>query len=146
MTTIGKIIETRRKELGLTLEEVGNAVGVTKSTVKKWETGYIANMRRDRILALSKVLELNPNVLIDESDKQWDEEFEKFVDDIANNRETLIKCLEKGFTNNKEVLLACDIVIELYSFNSKGLTMVKSFLDMLIEKDEYIVIEDDESV
>ena len=32
---IGKIIEERRKELGLTLEEVGNAVGVSKSTVKK---------------------------------------------------------------------------------------------------------------
>ncbi len=145
MTTIGKIIEMRRKELGLTLEEVGNAVGVSKSTVKKWETGYIANMRRDRILALSKVLELNPNVLIDESDEQWDEEFEKFVNDITNSREVLLKCLEKGFTNNKEIMLAYDIVIELYSFNLKGLTMVKSFLDMLIEKDEYIVMEDDEN-
>ena len=37
----------RRKELGLTLEDVGNIVGVTKSTVKKWESGYIENMRRE---------------------------------------------------------------------------------------------------
>ena len=66
MSSIGKIIESRRKELGLTLEEVGNAVGVGKSTVKKWETGYISNMRRDRINALAKILQLNPNVLIDE--------------------------------------------------------------------------------
>lgn len=31
---IGKIIEKRRKELVFSLEEVGNAVGVGKSTVK----------------------------------------------------------------------------------------------------------------
>lgn len=29
-------IKQRREELGLTLEEVGNIVGVGKSTVRKW--------------------------------------------------------------------------------------------------------------
>lgn len=58
--TIGEKISTRRKELGLTLEDIGNFVGVGKSTVKKWESGYIANMRRDKIAALSKVLQMNP--------------------------------------------------------------------------------------
>lgn len=33
-------IEQRRKELKLTLEQIGNFVGVSKSTVKKWESGY----------------------------------------------------------------------------------------------------------
>ncbi|MBO5415138.1 MAG: helix-turn-helix transcriptional regulator [Clostridia bacterium] len=36
-------IKERRLELGLTLEEVANAVGVAKSTVKKWESGQIAS-------------------------------------------------------------------------------------------------------
>lgn len=31
---IGELINKKRTELGLTLEEVGNAVGVSKSTVK----------------------------------------------------------------------------------------------------------------
>lgn len=48
MSEIGNLIYNRRKELGLTLEEVGNAVGVSKSTVKKWENGFISNMRRDK--------------------------------------------------------------------------------------------------
>ncbi len=60
MMTIGDKIATRRKELGLTLEEIGSAVGVGKSTVKKWESGYIANMRRDKIAALAKILQLSP--------------------------------------------------------------------------------------
>ena len=66
---IGKIIEERRKELGLTLEEVGNAVGVSKSTVKKWESGYISNMRRDKIALLAKALDINPTQLINTEDE-----------------------------------------------------------------------------
>lgn len=61
---IGKIIRERRNELGLTLEDVGNAVGVTKSTVKKWEDGYISNMRRDKLAELARVLQLDPVVFI----------------------------------------------------------------------------------
>lgn len=63
--TIGEKISARRKELKLTLEDVGNAVGVGKSTVKKWETGYIANMRRDKISLLAKVLQMNPSEFVD---------------------------------------------------------------------------------
>ena len=65
---IGKIIEERRKELNLTLEEIGNAVGVSKSTVKKWESGYISNMKRDKISLLAKVLQISPTKLIDGDD------------------------------------------------------------------------------
>lgn len=34
-------LKERREELGLTLGEVGKLTGVGKSTVRKWETGYI---------------------------------------------------------------------------------------------------------
>lgn len=67
---IGDIISTRRKELGLTLEEVGNFVGVGKSTVQKWESGYISNMRRDKIALLAKVLKMNPAELIDDDSSE----------------------------------------------------------------------------
>lgn len=53
-------IKTRRTELGLTLEQVGDYVGVSKSTVKKWESGFIANMRRDKIARLAEVLKISP--------------------------------------------------------------------------------------
>lgn len=64
MEEIGKIIYERRKELSLTLEEVGKAVGVGKSTVRKWENGMIKNMGRDKLAALAKVLRLNPVMLV----------------------------------------------------------------------------------
>lgn len=65
MGDIGNLIKARRLELGLTLEEVGEAVGVGKSTVRKWETGHIQNMRRDRIAMLARVLQIDPSLLID---------------------------------------------------------------------------------
>lgn len=60
MCDVGKKMFDRRKELGLTLEEVGKEVGVGKSTVRKWENGMIRNMGRDKIAALSRVLQMNP--------------------------------------------------------------------------------------
>ena len=61
---IGTIIYNRRKELGLTMEQVGNYVGVSKGTVKKWENGAIANVKRDKIAKLSQILKLNPITFI----------------------------------------------------------------------------------
>ena len=60
MCEIGKKMYLRRKELGLTLEEVGDAVGVGKSTVRKWENGLIRNRGRDKLAALAKVLQMDP--------------------------------------------------------------------------------------
>ncbi|MBO5019241.1 MAG: helix-turn-helix domain-containing protein [Clostridia bacterium] len=65
--TIGEFIQRRRKELDLTLEEIGLATGVGKSTVKKWETGFISNMGRDKIKQLAKILNVSPSVFINES-------------------------------------------------------------------------------
>ncbi len=60
----GEFIYRRRKELGLTLEQLGSAVGVSKSTVKKWESGAISNMRRDKIPLLAKALDVSAQTLI----------------------------------------------------------------------------------
>ena len=53
-----------RQELGLTLEDVAKVVGVGKSTVRKWETGYIENMRRDKIAKLAEALHTTPAYLM----------------------------------------------------------------------------------
>lgn len=57
-------IKELRKEKGLTLEQVADIVGVGKSTVRKWETGMIANMKRDKIASLAKALGTTPAYLM----------------------------------------------------------------------------------
>lgn len=59
-------IKSRKKELGITLEQIGDIVGVGKSTVRKWEQGMIENMRRDKISLLASALKISPLLLIND--------------------------------------------------------------------------------
>ena len=65
-------IKQLRQDRGLTLEQVAEVVGVGKSTVRIWETGMIANMRRDKIADLAKALGTTPAYLMG-----WKEEEDK---------------------------------------------------------------------
>lgn len=65
-------IKQLRQDRGLTLEQVAEVVGVGKSTVRKWETGMIANMRRDKIADLARALGTTPAYLMG-----WKEEEDK---------------------------------------------------------------------
>lgn len=58
------ILKEKRLEKGMTLEEVGNLVGVGKSTVRKWENGMIENMGRDKIIKLSNALSISPLAIL----------------------------------------------------------------------------------
>lgn len=57
-------IKRLRLEKEMTLEQVGRKVGVGKSTVRKWETGAIANMGRDKIALLATALGTTPAYLM----------------------------------------------------------------------------------
>lgn len=61
---ISRKIKELRLERNMTLEQVANIVGVGKSTVRKWETGMIANMKRDKIALLAKALGTTPAYLM----------------------------------------------------------------------------------
>ena len=63
-------IKNLRQEKGLTLEQVADVVGVGKSTVRKWETGMIANMKRDKIASLAKALGTTPEYLMGWEEKE----------------------------------------------------------------------------
>jgi repressor LexA len=66
---IKDLIKQKRNELSLTLEDVARAVGVSATTVLRWENGDIANMRCDKIVDLANVLEVSPGVIMGWDDK-----------------------------------------------------------------------------
>ena len=76
MNTGEKIYDLRTQK-GLTLEELGNMVGVGKSTVRKWENGMIANMKRDKILAVAKALDTTPAYLMGWEDDAEDASYKE---------------------------------------------------------------------
>ena len=57
-------VKTYREQIGLTMQELADAVGVSKSTVSKWEKGSIKNMRRDKIEKLAIALKIKPSLII----------------------------------------------------------------------------------
>ena len=97
---MGEKIKTLRKAQGLTLEQVGQAVGVGKSTVRKWEEGDIQNMRRDKIAALASALRTTPEFLMG-----WNQREDRWT---ANLRENVASILE-----NCEPVGAADAGVDL---------------------------------
>ena len=92
---IRDILRNRRIELHLTMKQIADAVGVSEGTVSRWESGDIDNMRRDKIAALSKVLSLDPRVIMgwegaENSQQQkyyTDEATAQMAEDMATNPE-----------------------------------------------------------
>ena len=76
---MGQKIKSLREEKGMTLEELGNIVGVGKSTVRKWETGMIANMKRDKIAKIANALGVEPAYLMG-----WEDNLNKNMPKIQN--------------------------------------------------------------
>lgn len=61
-------IKKRRLELGLTMADVAQLVGVSEATISRWESGDIANMKRDKIVSLAQALHVSPSFIMG-----WDE-------------------------------------------------------------------------
>lgn len=61
---IGKRIHDRRIELGLTLQEVADIVGVQNSTIYRYEKGEIKRVKLPVIEAIASALKISPGYLI----------------------------------------------------------------------------------
>lgn len=76
ITDVKKLLKDRRIELGLTMKQVADFVGVSEGTVSRWEAGEIANMKRNRIVALAQILRISPAQIMgwdnpDETKKEY---------------------------------------------------------------------------
>lgn len=61
---ISKKIRELRKRMGLSLEQVAEQIGTSRQTVHRYETGAIANIPHDKIVALAGVLGTTPASLM----------------------------------------------------------------------------------
>jgi repressor LexA len=96
-------IKQLRTEKGMTLEQVATIVGVGKSTVRKWETGMIANMKRDKIALLAKALGTTPAYLMGwkEDTKRHSPEEQK----LTEGEEVLLNLFRQIPVEKQEVVL-----------------------------------------
>lgn len=57
-------IKTLRNENNYTLEDLAKIIGVSPSTILRWESGEIKNLRRDKIKKLADALHTSPAYLM----------------------------------------------------------------------------------
>ena len=86
---MGVKINLLRVQKGMTLEELGDKVGVGKSTVRKWENGMIANMRRDKIAKIADALDCSPAYLMG-----WEESVPDYNFTLPDGSKIIIEYME----------------------------------------------------
>ena len=65
--TIGEKIKARRKELGMTTEELGQKIGVQRSAITKYEKGRV-DLKSSQLQEIAKALDVPPASLLDDED------------------------------------------------------------------------------
>lgn len=103
--TMGEQIKQLRLERNMTLEELGNKVGVGKSTVRKWENGMIANMRRDKIAKLASALDVSPAYLMGWEQSNEVEVPVNIIKKVPSKQEELISIYDQLSSRNQDKVL-----------------------------------------
>lgn len=118
MTNIHNLIKQRRLELGLTLKDVSQALGVAESTILRYETSDIQNMGIDKIENLAKVLNTTPDYLMG-----WkkDDSYHSLINDAQ------LKRVDKDVDFQ-------EILIEVNKLNDTGLNRLDKYLQVLRDK------------
>lgn len=70
MPELSTVLRQRRQELGLTLAQIADKMGVAEATVQRWESGNIKTVRHEKIGRLAEILGVTPAQLMgwEESD------------------------------------------------------------------------------
>ena len=58
--TMGKRIAQKRKEKGMTMEQLASALDIQASAVNKYEKGLVENIKRTTILRMAQIFECDP--------------------------------------------------------------------------------------
>lgn len=62
--SLSDVLKKRRAELGYTLLEIADKMGVSEATVQRWESGNIKSLRHGRIAQLAEILDVSPASLM----------------------------------------------------------------------------------
>ncbi|CAG9976435.1 TPA: LexA family protein [Staphylococcus aureus] len=137
-------IKSRRKELNLTLEQVGDLVGVGKSTVRKWETGDIENMKRDKIVKLAKALKVSPSYIMGIEDEKPQ------LETLPVKKIPVVSKISAGIPIYTEENLVDYIYFSTKNLNPNkeefGLQVSGDSMDKLFQDGDVVVVEKDSTV
>lgn len=98
-----KRIKELRLEHKMTMESLAEKIGVSKSTIAKWENGYVENMRQDNIMKLSMIFNVSA-VYIMGYDAPKDEPKEVPVEELTDKERHFIDLYSQLKDSEKDVV------------------------------------------
>lgn len=133
MQRIRERVKERRSSLGLSYQALGEKTGMSKSTLQRYETGFIKNLSIDKLEVLAKALETTPGYLMGWEGKT---PTPAKIHDLANATEMEYRDLMKlaGYT---EEIHDQDNFYELVFKDSKGnIVDVRRGVKEMFKRDE----------
>lgn len=128
---IGERIKFARDLRGTTLDDIAKKVGVAKSTVQRYESGKIKNIKLPVVESIATALNVNPSWIIGKSDnmelpKQKNPEIVMYYEKLneIGKKEAVKRVKELTFlpeyslTYNADIEMACENQLIPYSFFS----------------------------
>ena len=113
--TCGKVIKILRKNLNMTQDELAAILGINKSSVQKYESGAVSNLKRDTIRTLCMHFKMPPWVFI-------------FPEYLGSEDDLLKMEYENHMFENVEFI---------FILNGKGKEKVLEYAQDLIESGNY---------
>lgn len=98
-------IKLLREKRGETLEEVAKAIGSSKQTIQRYETGEIKNIPYDKIIALSNHFRVKPGVIMG-----WEDTEDVTDDMVGEHIELISKWIRLSPEKQKAVMDIIDVL------------------------------------
>lgn len=120
--SLSTVLKSRRKELGLTLNDIAQYMDVSEATVQRWESGNIKSLRQGRVAKLADILNVSPAKLMGwETDGlQPAQDTEGLLDGYSGSK----------VTDDKELLKAID---QYYTLSEREQKLVLDLIDALAQ-------------
>ena len=124
MSEMGDRIRSLRKKSGMTQEELGEKLGVSKTIVNRYESGTIENIKRSSIEIMCKLFNVSATYLLG---------IEELEDSLAKETK-LIEQIQEFY--GKEAVELLELFTRL---NEAGKQKVISYADDMTEIQKYVI-------
>ena len=121
---VGERIKSRRKEIGLSAEQVAKELGVSPATVYRYESNDIMNMRIDKLEPIAKALRTTPAYLMGwEDDKKENPpaESQRILESVnsSENIDLLLHIIKNEASLSREQLLKLQCFVSALEAENK---------------------------
>ena len=84
--TVGERMKARRKELGMSADYVAERIGVSRSTVFRYESGDIEKLPVDSVYPIAKVLSVSPRWLMGWDDDEQHSDYYRILSTLSDKQ------------------------------------------------------------